>query len=75
MGLRAGHEALAEKPAGADRNHALDDVKTLAQRVARRIEQGANTLLLIVMQHRPTHAVSAQLRLVPHQQSDPDQPQ
>ena len=53
---------LPQNAAGANGNHALNDVKTLAQRVARRVEQGADPLLLVVVQQRPAHAVGAQLR-------------
>jgi hypothetical protein len=60
VGLRALHEALAPDPARADGDHALDDVKTLAQRVSRRVQQGADALLLVVAQHRPAHAIGAQ---------------
>jgi hypothetical protein len=57
VGLRALHEAFAKQPARADGDHALDDVKTLAQRVSRGVQQGADALLLVVMQHGPAHAV------------------
>jgi len=39
MGLRALHEALAPEAAGTDGDHALNDVKAFAQRVARGVQQ------------------------------------
>jgi hypothetical protein len=47
VGLRALHEALAGDAAGADRDHALDDVEALAQRVGGRVQQGADAVLLV----------------------------
>ena len=55
MGLRALHEALAGRPAGADRDLALDDVEALAERVGGRVEQRADAVLLVVANHRPLH--------------------
>ncbi len=51
--LRALHEALAFDAARADRDHALDDVEPLAERVGGRIEQRADAVLLVVAQQRP----------------------
>ena len=75
MRLRSGHKALAKHAARANRNHALNDVKALAQRVARRVEQRADALLLVVVQNRPAVAVGAQLRLEPDDQENADQPE
>ena len=75
MGLGALHITGAPKAAGADTDHALDDVKTLAQRVARRVQQGADALLLVVVQDRPAHAVGAERRLKTDQQHHAHQSQ
>ena len=72
MGLRALHETLAGHAARANRDHALDDVKALAQRVTRRVQQRADALLLVIVQHRPTHAIGAQGIAIP---DDGEQPQ
>ena len=69
--LRAGHESLAKGPARTNGNHALDDVKSLAQRVTRRIEQRADALLLVVVQHRPAYTLGTDLGLKTHDQHDP----
>jgi hypothetical protein len=58
--LRALHEALAGEAARADGDHALHDVEALAQRVARRVEQGAHALLLVLAQHRPATPSAAE---------------
>ncbi len=65
VGMRFGHEvqmrlgavqiALAEHPAGADGDHALDDVEALAQRIALRVEQHHQPLPLIVVHEVPHH--------------------
>ena len=39
--------------AGADGDHALDDVEALAERVVGRVEQRADAVLLVVAQQRP----------------------
>ena len=75
MRLRAGHEAFAKHATRANRNHALNDVKAFAQRVPRGVQQRADALLLVVMKHRPAHAVSTQLGLKPDQQKHAQQPQ
>ena len=54
--LRALHEALAADAAGADGDHALDDVEALAQRVLGRVEQRADALLLVVVQDRASRS-------------------
>ena len=68
MGLGPLHEALAPKAARTNRDHSLNDVKALAQWVARRIQQGADALLLVVVQDRPAHTLCAQLGLEADQQ-------
>jgi hypothetical protein len=69
MGLRALHETLCPKATRTNGNHALDDVKPLAQGVTGRVEQGANALLLVIVQQRPTKTVGTQGRLKHHQSS------
>ena len=75
MGLRALHKALAKNAARTNGNHALDDVKSFAQRIASGVQQGAHALLLVFTQQGPTKAVSAQSGFKPHQQHHPDQAQ
>ena len=73
MGLRAGHEALAKHAARTNGDHALNDVKALAERVSRGVKQGADALLLVVVQNGPANAVSTQLRLKPDDQKNTHQ--
>ena len=68
--LRATHKAFAPHAARANGNHALQDVKAFAQRVAHGVEQGANALLLVFAQNRPAHAFGAQARLKCNEQPD-----
>ncbi len=55
MRLGAVQIALTEHSAGADGDHALDDVETLAQRIALRVEQHHQPLPLIVVHEVPHH--------------------
>ena len=47
-------------------------MKALAQWVAGGVQQGADALLLVVVQHHPAHPVRTQCRFVPDQQRDTD---
>jgi hypothetical protein len=42
--------------ARADGDHALDDVEALAQRILVRVEQGADAVLLVLLEHPPVDA-------------------
>src|SRR6185437_190973 len=53
MRLRPLHEALAEDAAGADGDLGLEAVISGAQRIALRIEEGVDAVLLVVLQEAP----------------------
>ena len=72
MGLGALHEALALDAAGADGDHALDDVEPLAERVGGGVEQGAHAVLLVVAHHRPLHFRLADAIRRDHDRADRD---
>ena len=74
MRLGALQETHARQPSRANGNHPLDDVKAFSQRVSGRVQERANTLLLVVVQHGPAHTIGTQLGLKPDQQHDPHQP-
>ena len=60
MGLGTLHKTLAPKPARANSDHALDDVKAFAQRVSCWVEQSTNALLLVIMQKWPSKPICTQ---------------
>ena len=69
MRLGTLHKTLAPKPARADRDHALDDVKPFAQRISRGVKQSTNALLLVIMQKWPSKTVCTQGGLEKHDQA------
>ncbi len=73
VGLRALHPALAERTAGADRDHRLERVEALAERVGRRIDQRQDALALVVVQQRPRHGQHGQSADRHHRQPAPRQ--
>ena len=75
MRLGTLHKTLAPKPARANRDHALDDVKPFAQRVSRRIEQSTDTLLLVIVQKRPPETIRTQSRFKKYHHAHAYQPQ
>jgi len=72
MGLSAIHPALAHEPTGTDGDGGLDDVESLAERVLRRIEQGADTMLLVIAHPHPFNAGLTQRVAKGHDGADAD---